>query len=135
MKFYNCKGCNEILISRCEIKDVKCGHENEENNEMVELIPNSTEASQEKHIPIIRKIGNLVTVTVGSVIHPSVEIHYIDFILLETDKGSYYKKVEFGKDPIIDFLVHNEEKVLRAYTYCNIHGLWVSEEVNEITNL
>lgn len=124
MKIYRCLTCEEIVITRSDDKILKCCGE-----DMVELIPNSSDADSQKHTPLIRQIGNLVTVRVGENLHPMVDVHYIDFILLETDKGLYYKKLAFGEDPIADFLIHNQEKVLRAYAYCNNHFLWVSEDV------
>ena len=47
----------------------------------------SVDASVEKHVPQIEINGNKVTITVGSVIHPMEEKHYIEFIEIETKKG------------------------------------------------
>lgn len=58
-------------------------------NGMMEIVPNTVEASKEKHIPVVNINENTVEVTIGSVIHPMEEKHYIEFIVLETNKGVY----------------------------------------------
>lgn len=58
---------------------------------MAEMIPNSTDASKEKHIPVIAQEGNLVKVTVGASEHTMTEEHYIEWIMLETKEGRQRK--------------------------------------------
>lgn len=126
MKFYYCPNCNEIVIFRNEGKIVNCCEE-----EMVELLPNQNEEDCLAHKPIIRRIGNLVTVLIGDNPHPMVDVHNIDFIILETDKGAYYKKLTLNDAAIADFLVHNKEVVKCAYTYCNNHFLWMGDKIED----
>ena len=81
MKFYICEHCGNIII---KVKDSKvpvvcCGAL------MKELIPGTTDGAHEKHIPVITKEGNKVIVEVGSVEHPMVDVHYIEWIILETN--------------------------------------------------
>ena len=128
MKFYHCQNCNEIVIFRNEAKSIKCCEE-----EMVELLPNQNEEEASNHKLIVRKFGNLVTVLVGETPHPMVDVHNIDFIILETDKGFYYKKLNISEDAIADFLIHNQETLKRVYAYCNIHNLWMTGVVNDYT--
>ena len=65
-KFYICEHCGNIVAM---VRDggvpVKCCGET-----MQEIIPGTTEASQEKHIPVWKVEGNQVRVTVGEVEHP-----------------------------------------------------------------
>lgn len=129
MKFYRCTNCNEIVIFRNEGKVVNCCEE-----AMIELLPNQNEEDSVANKPIIRRIGNLVTVLVGTEPHSMVDVHYIDFILLETNKGIYYKKLSLDDFAIADFLVHNKEEVVRAYAYCSNHFLWMTEDIKDYNN-
>ena len=87
MKFYICKHCGNI-IAFAEDKGVPvvcCGEK------MSELVPGTTDAAQEKHVPVIEVDGNLVTVKVGEVEHPMLEEHHIAWIALETKEGNQRK--------------------------------------------
>lgn len=92
-----------------------------------ELIPNTTDAAGEKHVPVISISNNTVKVAVGSIEHPSLPEHYIEFILLETDKGIQMKWGKPGQVPTAFFTIAEDETVLSAYEYCNLHGLWKAE--------
>ena len=76
MKFYKCEGCGNFITFLNEKSGCtpKCCGET-----MNEVIPNTTDAANEKHVPVIEKNGNIVKVTVGSVEHPMVEKHYIQY--------------------------------------------------------
>ena len=118
-KFLICKHCGNI-IAMIRDKGVPiycCGEE------MQELIPGTTEASGEKHIPVYEVEGITVHVTVGSVEHPMSEEHRILWVCLQTDKGIQRKCLEIGKAPIVTFAL-SEEKPVAVYAYCNLHGLW-----------
>ena len=88
------------------------------------LTPNTTDAAGEKHVPVITIQNNEVKVAVGSVEHPSIPEHFITFILLETDKGMQMKWGKPGAVPAATFTIAEDETVLAAYEYCNLHGLW-----------
>jgi superoxide reductase len=47
---------------------------------MQNLIPGTTEASSEKHIPVYDLEGNTVHVCVGAAEHPMSREHYIEWI-------------------------------------------------------
>ena len=120
MKFYVCKHCGNI-ITYVENKGVPvmcCGEK------MSELVPNTVEAATEKHVPVVHKDGNQVTVEVGSVAHPMLEEHHIGWIVLETSQGSYRKELKAGQKPEAKFALVDGEEVVAAYAYCNLHGLW-----------
>ncbi len=90
-----------------------------------ELIPNTTDAAGEKHVPVIEVNGETVTIKVGSVEHPSLPAHYIEFIILVTEGGMQMKWLKPGDKPEVTFLT--KEKVVAAFEYCNLHGLWKAE--------
>ena len=87
-----------------------------------ELTANTVDAAFEKHVPVIEQNGDTVTVKVGSVEHPSIPEHYIEWILLETEMGFQIHYLKPGMKPEAAFKVN--EKVVAAYEYCNLHGLW-----------
>ena len=123
MKFYICKHCGKIIVMLKEtaVPTICCGEA------MKELIPGTTDAAVEKHVPVISVNGNKVTVTVGSVAHPMAAEHYIEWILLATDKGNQRKLLKPGEEPKAEFMLLDGEKAVAAYEYCNLHGLWKGE--------
>lgn len=122
MKFYRCDHCGNILtfVHSAGIPVVCCGQE------MTELVPGTTDAAQEKHVPVAEIQGNAVHVKVGSVPHPMLEEHFIQWIALETNNGSQLKYLNPGEQPEVDFALADGEKVEAVYEYCNLHGLWKS---------
>lgn len=87
-----------------------------------EITPNTVDAAYEKHVPVIEHNADSVTVKVGSVAHPMLDAHYIEWIILETANGYQKKELKPGEEPIASFAV--TEPVIAAYEYCNLHGLW-----------
>ena len=92
-----------------------------------ELLPNTTDAAGEKHVPVIGINGKEVTVTVGSVEHPMLPAHYIMWIVLETSQGYQKKLLRPEEKPAAVFALAEGETVTAAYEYCNLHGLWKAE--------
>jgi len=121
-KFYICPHCGNIveMVHDAGPKPFCCGQK------MNELIPNTVEASGEKHIPAVKVSEASVEVNVGSVDHPMVDVHWIEWVQLVTDKGSYRKWLSPGEAPNVKFLL-GEEKPQAVYAYCNLHGLWKTE--------
>ena len=120
MIFYKCAHCGNIIahINDSGVRCHCCGEE------MKPLLPNTTDAAGEKHVPVISIDGNTVTVTVGSVEHPMLEVHYISWIILETEQGRQRKMLKPGEKPSAVFALAEGDKVVAAYEYCNLHGLW-----------
>lgn len=118
-KFYVCKHCGNVVtfIHESGAPLVCCGEK------MTEIIPNTVEASKEKHLPAVSIENGNISVNVGSVDHPMTPEHYIQWIYLETDKGFQFKYLEPGDQPKTVFVVNGEEPVA-VYAYCNLHGLW-----------
>ena len=122
-RFFKCSICGKI-IDIVEDKGpivVCCG------KKMDELVANTTEAAEEKHIPEVQVNDNKVRVQVGSVLHPMIKEHYIGWVYVQTNKGGQYKSLEIDKDPVAEFALTEDEKVLEVYAYCNLHGLWKVE--------
>ena len=123
LKFYRCNKCGNIIV---KVKDsgvipVCCG------DPMVEIVPNTTDAAAEKHVPVIAVSGNKVTVTVGSAPHPMEADHYIEWIVLSTEQGNQRKVLSPGDAPSREFAIVDGDKVVCAYAYCNKHGLWSAQ--------
>ena len=117
---YKCSSCGNIvgIVHAAEGNLICCGQE------MVLQRENTVDAATEKHIPVIEKNGNTVTVTVGSVAHPMEEKHYIETISILTDTCMYRTYLKPGEKPEASFEVVGNIKSARAY--CNLHGLWKS---------
>ena len=121
-KFYICPDCGLVIetVRHTGITPSCCGMK------MDELIPNTVEASGEKHIPAVTVEGNTVTVNVGSVNHPMQDVHYIEWVQLVTENGSQRKFLSPGQEPNVVFTLTGD-KPLAVYAYCNLHGLWKTE--------
>ena len=121
MKFFKCKVCGKIvaMVNDCSSCPTKCCGE-----AMEEMVPNTSDGAHEKHLPVIKVDGNHVVVEVGSVAHPMMEAHYIQWIALETNKGNQRKQLKPGDAPRAEFALLDGEQVIAAYEYCNLHGLY-----------
>ena len=82
---------------------------------MTELVPGTSDGAHEKHVPVVTIDGDKVTVEVGSVEHPMVEAHYIQWIAIETTKGSQRAKLEYTDKPRAEFKLAGGEELVAAY--------------------
>lgn len=119
-KFYICETCGNIIA---KVKDsgvpvVCCG------KPMKEIVPGTTDAAVEKHVPVYEVEGNIVRVKVGSVEHPMVEEHYIEWISLQTKQGNQRKILKPGDKPEVCFALCEGDEIEAVYAYCNLHSLW-----------
>ncbi|MBR1992113.1 MAG: desulfoferrodoxin [Bacteroidales bacterium] len=123
LKFFICKHCGNIIthLFSSGVKVVCCGEP------MAELIPNTSDGAGEKHVPVVKVNGQEVTVEVGSVQHPSLPAHYIQWIALHTENGVQFRYLKAGDAPKAVFVLADGEKAIAAYEYCNLHGLWKAE--------
>ena len=123
MKFFKCEVCGNIIhfMNASGVPVMCCG------KKMEELIPGTSDGAAEKHVPVIVREGNKITVMVGEVAHPMVEEHYIQWVILETKKG--FQKVSLNPDeaPKAEFVLAEGDEAVAAYEYCNLHGLWKAE--------
>lgn len=120
MKFYRCETCGQIIaiVKKTKVPVMCCG------KPMQEIIPGSTDAAAEKHVPVYEVKDNVVTVTVGSVAHPMLEAHYIEWIALQTKNGNQRKALNPGDEPKACFTICDGDEVEAVYAYCNLHSLW-----------
>ena len=120
MKFYQCSHCKNIItyVDNKGVPVMCCGEK------MQDLVLGTVDAALEKHVPVVEKDGNKVSVKVGSVTHPMLEEHYIVFIAIETKNGSQIKYLKPGEEPAAEFVLADGDEFVAAYEYCNLHGLW-----------
>ena len=119
-KFYICKHCGNIIakVKDAGVPVVCCGEP------MSEIVPGTTDAAVEKHVPVWTVENGIVHVKVGSVEHPMLPEHFIQWIALETNQGSQIKYLQPGQAPEAVFALAEGEQVVSVYEYCNLHGLW-----------
>ena len=120
MKYYVCEHCGNIVEKVVDkgVPVVCCGQK------MTEMVPGTTDASLEKHVPAVEVEGNVVRVKVGEVEHPMLEEHYIGWIAIKTEQGMQRKYLKAGEKPEAVFVLAEGDKLLETYEWCNLHGLW-----------
>lgn len=118
MKFVVCPICDQVYAKVVDhgTRVMCCNHSTED------IIKNNQKEQSEEHRPLIRKIGNFVTVTVGPN-HPMIETHFISAIFLETSLGFQYKNIASKDEAKAEFILANDEEIINVYTYCNVHLL------------
>lgn len=119
-KFYICEHCGNIVaeVKSSGVPVMCCGEK------MKEIIPGTTDAAVEKHVPVYRTEGNKVYVTVGEVEHPMLPEHYIEWISLQTKSGNQRKCLKPGDESKACFALCEGDEVEAVYAYCNLHSLW-----------
>lgn len=127
VKFFICKHCGNLVgvIQDAGVPMVCCGEK------MQELKANTTDGATEKHVPVftLEKTPEgfkKVSVKVGSVEHPMIAEHFIQWIYLQTDKGGHRISLSAADKPEAVFILQSENPVA-IYEYCNLHGLWKAE--------
>ena len=120
MKFYRCSVCGQIvaIVKKKACPIMCCG------KPMEEIVPNSVDAAQEKHVPVVEVKDNKVIVKIGSVAHPMLEEHFIEWVALKTKFGNQRKQLKPGEEPVVCFPLCEGDEVEEVYAYCNLHGLW-----------
>lgn len=119
-KFFICEHCGNIItmVRDKGVPVMCCGQP------MKELVPGTTDGALEKHVPVYQVEGNKVTVKIGSVEHPMLPEHYIEWVCLQTKQGIQRKALQPGEKPEVCFALCDGDEVEAVYEYCNIHGLW-----------
>jgi superoxide reductase len=119
-EIYRCNVCgNMVEVVHASTGQLVCC-----NQPMELLKENTTDAAQEKHVPVIEKTAKGFLVKVGSVPHPMEESHYIEWIELLADGRSYMRFLKPGDAPEAEFTIDAESVTAREF--CNLHGLWRS---------
>ena len=119
-RFFACEICGNIIamVKPSGVPVMCCG------KKMKEIVPNTTDAAQEKHVPVYTVEGTLVKVQVGSVAHPMIPAHYIEWVSLQTKAGNQRKALSPEQAPEVTFALTDGDEVEAVYAYCNLHGLW-----------
>ena len=95
-EIYKCSESKNLFEVITPSNEAVCGLER--------VVENTTEAATEKHIPVVEKIDGGYRVTVGSVEHPMMETHFIEWIELITDNNEVLRKyLEPTDKPIAEF--------------------------------
>ncbi len=121
-KFYICEHCGNLIgmIHNSGVSVVCCGEK------MKALVPNTTDAAGEKHLPVVTLEDGAIHVCVGSVSHPMTAEHSIEWIYVETESGGHRKALRPDEAPEATFCL-DDDKPVAVYAYCNLHGLWMTE--------
>ena len=120
MVFYRCPVCGQIvaIVKKTGVPVMCCG------KPMQEIVPRTTDASVEKHVPVYEVKDNKVYVKIGSVAHPMAEDHYIEWVAVKTTTGNQRKALKPGDSPETVFAICEGDEVEAVYAYCNLHSLW-----------
>lgn len=118
MEIYKCEACGNIIevLHAGQGELVCCG------SPMKLFKENTVDAAKEKHVPVVEKTADGVTVKVGEVAHPMEEKHYIEWIEIIADGAVYRKFLAPGDTPEATFNVTADQVTAREY--CSLHGLW-----------
>ena len=120
LEIYKCEVCGNIV----EVLHggggtlVCCGAD------MALFTENSVDAAVEKHVPVVAKTADSVTVKVGEAAHPMLEKHYIEQIEIIADGKVYLQFLNPDDAPEATFNIAAD--AVTARSYCNLHGLWKS---------
>lgn len=119
-KFYICERRGNIIakVRDTGVPVMCCGQRKQE------IIPGTSEAATEKHIPVFQVEGNLVTVKVGSTDHPMLPEHSIEWVSLQTKQGNQRKTLHPGDRPEVCVALCEGDEIEAVYAYCNLHSLW-----------
>jgi superoxide reductase len=121
LQIYKCEVCgNMVEIIHEGAGELVCC-----DQPMKRMEENTTDAALEKHVPVIEKTEGRIKVKVGSVPHPMLEEHHIEWIELMADGRAYRQFLKPGEEPEAVFNI--EAQNITAREYCNIHGLWKSD--------
>lgn len=120
LRFFVCEHCGNMveMVKSSGVPIICCGQK------MTEIIPGTVDAAREKHVPVYEVNGSTVQVRVGAVEHPMQDVHYIEWIALQTKQGVQRKALKPGEKPEASFALCEGDEVVAAYAYCNLHGLW-----------
>jgi len=118
LQIYKCPTCGNIV----EVLSGGAGELTCCGSPMELLDEKTADAATEKHVPVIEKIEAGYKVKVGSVPHPMLEEHYIEWIELLADGKEYRQFLKPGEEPQAVFNVEADK--VSAREHCNVHGLW-----------
>lgn len=117
-EIYRCPICGNVVevLNAGAGELVCCG------KPMILLKGNTTDGAMEKHVPVVEKIDGGYRVKVGSVDHPMLAEHYIQWIELLTPTSVLRRELKPGEKP--EAVFYTDEEFVCVREYCNLHGLW-----------
>lgn len=120
---YKCPVCgNMVEVTHAGAGELVCC-----GQAMKKMVAGTSDGATEKHIPVIEKTEGGYLVKIGAVPHPMTEAHYIEWIeLICLDCGTVQRKYLTPTDKPEAFFASKSLHVT-AREYCNLHGLWQSE--------
>ncbi len=118
LEVYKCSICGNIV----EVVHEGAGELVCCNQPMKLMAENTVDAAKEKHVPVIEKTKDGILVKVGSVAHPMLPEHYIEWIQLLADGKAYRQFLNPGDKPEALFKIDAEN--VSARESCNLHGIW-----------
>lgn len=119
LEVYKCELCGNIV----EVTTAGGGALWCCNKPMKLMAENTSDGAKEKHVPVVEKTADGYVVKIGSVEHPMVDDHYIEWIELIADGAKVYRQfLKPGQKPEATFCIKASSVVAREY--CNKHGLW-----------
>ena len=118
--FYRCERCgNMVALIKKGGGTLSCC-----DQAMTELVANTSDGAKEKHVPVVERANGKLRVSVGSVLHPMLPEHHIEWIALESGDRLEIKYLHPGMQPIAEF---DDAESGTVYEYCNLHGLWKAD--------
>lgn len=128
LTMYDCDICGNrvVMVEDSGMIPVCCGRK------MQLLEENTNDGVVEKHLPRFTKEGALVHVEVGETLHPMMESHHIEWVVLLTTRGLYARWLPINAAPVTDFAIRPDEEILSVYAMCNLHGLWCAKSTGEV---
>ncbi|MCX6581570.1 MAG: desulfoferrodoxin [Candidatus Aminicenantes bacterium] len=118
LEIYKCEMCGNIV----EVLHGGAGALVCCNKDMKLMVENTVDAAREKHVPVLEIEKDGILVKVGSVAHPMLAEHWIEWIELISDGKAYRQFLKPGEKPEAFFKITAKEVTAREY--CNLHGLW-----------
>ena len=120
MKLKKCLKCGALVKvledCTCDNCGIKCCGE-----QMVELVPNSTDAAVEKHVPELSVENGKLFAKVN---HVMEDDHFIEWIAFENGDLEKIVHLKPGTEATATFC---RVEGTTVYAYCNKHGLWKNQ--------
>ena len=122
-EIYKCAVCGNIVevVHAGAGELVCCGQP------MKRMDEGTSDGAAEKHVPVIEKIEGGYKVKVGSVEHPMIETHYIEWIELVCEKCGKVQRKHLKPGDKPEAVFKSDSDKVTAREYCNLHGLWKAE--------
>lgn len=118
---YKCELCGNIIevVHPGAPALVCCGEE------MKLMVEKTADATTEKHVPVVNSENGGLMVKVGSVPHPMVDEHFIEWV--EVISGDRTQRKFFKPGELAEAFFADVKSPATVREHCNKHGLWKAE--------